>query len=226
MKIVPFLKSAVVFCLVAFTFSCESDSSADEDFFNINIGNEWVYKRYDNSPANPDVLTFTGTDSVKVQEIVTAEGISFSKLQHRHFNASGLFSHVSYEFLRINDTGRLIGFDSPDGDIETSVEFPVAGWGHVMHPGEDFSFTQNDNYPLNELIPVFRYVTEQIDMTVEGNNYTVIPYKGDFITPGETATKTVEFDYEAQTGLVRSVTYHLQSTNFYEMRLVSATIID
>ena len=76
-KNVPFLFVAISF------LSCSEDdntTSAEESFFNLNVGNKWVYKKYENSNFNPTEFTFNGVvDTIKIIDEVTISGLTFAK---------------------------------------------------------------------------------------------------------------------------------------------------
>ena len=81
------------------------ETSQTAPFFNLNVGNKWVYKRCYNSHEHPEILTFTGQiDSVKADAVVNINGNEYSKLSHKNG------SQIRYEYLRVNDAGHLVGF--------------------------------------------------------------------------------------------------------------------
>lgn len=201
-------------------FSCSNDDDTPSAtppaaFFNYNVGNKWVYKRYENTNDNPNNFTFSGiTDSVRVEAIVNINGLLFSKLSHKKTGQA-----VYHEFLRTNNAGHLVGFTDLiyfDGNYSSINENNPS---EVMHPGLDTAYEATASSPWGLL---HYHLAAQANITVEGNDYAVSPYLGDY-TPNDPQfdNKTVEFNYKPRVGLVKQVC-HSTVTNFsWEDRLVS-----
>ncbi|MDQ7961703.1 hypothetical protein [Flavobacterium lindanitolerans] len=219
-----FIKISILFLAVSFG-SCSNDDSSpsatNTEFFNINVGNRWVYKKYDFDFSNPGVYTFSGqTETVEVTEIVTVNGFTFSKLKHTKTFENNLTPVIEYEFLRIDEQGHLRSIYT--GTDETMEHF-VVNEGFVQHPGTDSEFQFVQEYPWGTI----NYnLAAETEMSVENNNYRVLPYKGVFLpTDPDSASKTVEYNYQAQVGLVKRVCHAAFSNYSWEDRLVSYTLV-
>ena len=220
-----FLKIPILFLLFALGACSDDDnsSSTEEDFFNLNLGNQWVYKRYNFNFDNPTVYTFSGEiEHVEVVEIVSINGQDFSKLKHTKTYANNPNSSIEYEYLRVNGSGHLVGFMDASSDIDESL-INENSLG-VLHPGEDFSYQYIRTEPYGIIT---HQLTPRVDMTVEGNDYSVLPYKGIFIPSSpELVSKTVEYNYQKQIGLVKRVCHVVAGPHSWEDRLVSYTIVN
>lgn len=190
-----------------------------QSFFNLKVGSEWTYKRYENSEARPDVLTFSGdTDRVTVESTVDANGLTFSKLKHTITNPADSDVYTTYEYTRVNAAGHLVSIYS-EKDNDAIVASATEKSGVLVHPGVDAAYTAAVKNPSGTMS---YKVSAPTSITVEGKSYTVTPYSGVF-TPSQAGltAKTVTTDYAQNVGLVRTVRKELNSNYTYEDRLVS-----
>lgn len=218
-----FIKISILFLAVSFA-SCSNDDSSsttNTEFFNINVGNRWVYKKYTFDFDNPGVYTFSGeTETVEVVETVTLNGLIFSKLKHTKTFENNPSTVVEYEFQRIDSQGHLRSFYA--GADESTNNFNESDGG-VIHPGTDFTYQFTQEEPWGTITYNLAGETE---MSVENNNYRVMPYKGVFVpTDVNLVSKTVEYNYQRQIGLVKRVCHAVSSNYSWEDRLVSYTIV-
>lgn len=220
-----FIQISILFIAILST-SCSTEGDVNvtptqEDFFNLNVGNTWVYKRYNFELENPTTYTFSGiTDNVEIVENVSLNGVSFSKLKHTKTHSNNSEQSIEFEYLRVNSSGHLIGFYASQYDLETIDE----NSGQVYHPGTDFNFGITVEFPYGSL----NYsLHPQENIIVENNNYLVLPFKGVF-TPSssELESKTVESNYQSQIGLVKTVSHLVSGPYGWEDRLISYTIVD
>ena len=124
-------------------FSCsENDGvSTTPEFFNLQIGNEWVYKEYSNSNPNDQTqFVFTGiVDTVKIVGIENIQGLTFAKKSTKKVSVNnGSVLSDTYTYVRVNNSGHLI--EISDGDIEMGLSETT---GLVLHPGFDTTFSHN-----------------------------------------------------------------------------------
>ena len=219
-----FIKISIFFLSICFVACTNDDNSAqpDEAFFNLNVGNQWVYKKYDFDFDTPGVYTFSGIiDNVEVVDIVNLNGISFSKIKHTKTSENNPSQYIYYEYLRVNDKGHLIGIS--ENDI-SNIENINENSGNVYHPGIDFDYQKNFNQSYGSMT---YSVSPATTITVENNSYNTVLYKGVFTPISEgLPSKTTEDHYQKQIGLVKRIC-HTVSTNYsWEERLVSYTIVN
>lgn len=211
------LLSGAFFVLGIVLTSCSSDneSPSNEPFFNLNVGSKWVYKRYQHTTQNPGVFVFKGTDSVEVEQIVNLNGLDFAKIRHKTTDENAQSPSVRYAYQRVNNAGQLVGFSEyqelPD---ESTID---ESSGFVFHPGENLDY--ENTYPV-EWGSISYYVLGETNVTVEGNAYTAIRYVAEG-TPTVGPTRTAYYDYEAQTGRIRSQTVIIANGDYMEDRLTS-----
>lgn len=210
--------------------SCSSNSDSEPeplpDFFNLNVGNEWVYKKYQNSYENLEDYTFTGEiDSVKVVAKVTIDGIEFSKIQHKiRTIAGGGIMNPRYEYLRVDELGHLIG--TLHGAFLYEDPTTANGINYIRHPGDDITY---QNTRVWEMGTYFWSVYPDTNMLVEGNNYNVSPFVIEYNSTEGTipsVQKFVETDYQRQVGLVKKTNNFLCCPVYWEDRLVSYHIVN
>jgi hypothetical protein len=222
---------AAMFFAVAVTglTSCSQDDDltapeqlTSQSFFNLTVGNEWTYKKFENSDANPEVLNFSGeTDNVRVESVVDIKGVAYSKLKHTITNSTDSDVFVRYEYSRIDSDGHLVSIyhDDESEDFFNEVsESSVA----LVHPGTDAAYTKEVKYAAGTMnYSLFPNTT----VKVEGTDYSVSPYKGIYKpTDPALTSKTIEFDYAKNIGLVKSTSRDLDSKYVSEDRLVSYTL--
>ncbi|RZJ32956.1 MAG: hypothetical protein EOO51_15265 [Flavobacterium sp.] len=214
---------AAIFAMPFFSCSSDNASPSEEAFFNINAGNQWVYKRYNYDDDIPGVYTFSGIiDSVKVLDVVTLDGLEFSRVKHSLTNENDAnFHNIIYEYLRINANGELTGIRGEESPEATEAEFDITETSTaIYHPGNV------DNYQYTYDAPIgthLFYSAPQTSLTIDGNPFTVVPYIHQLtpISSIDGPVRKVEMDYEAQTGLVRTQCIAVFSGQGYEDRLVS-----
>ena len=217
--------------------SCRTEETqtldlAEDPFFNLNVGNQWVYKTYNNPDfTNPQsVATFTGrVDSVSIVSTTNIQGFTVAKERTKtHFPNSNLNGNVSYRYLRVNTKGHLVSYPA-SGNIGISET-----GGHVLHPGMDINYIYNN--PIFDLGPgspiignVLYQLQNEANIIVEGTSYTVFPYKGVF-TPISTTTgllpKTQDISYKKGLGLVKEICHAVYGLDYLETRLVSSKIVN
>ena len=229
------LKLLLITVLLA-AVSCRTEETqtldiAEDPFFNLNVGNQWVYKTYNNPDfTNPQsVATFTGrVDSVSIVSTTNIQGFKLAKQRTKIlFPNSNLHGKVIYRYLRVNTKGHLVSYPVSD-----NLEITETG-GHVLHPGNDFNYTYNNPILDGPGSPVVGNVLYQLqsetNITVEGTNYTVLPYKGVF-TPLSTTNgllpKTQDISYKKGLGLVKEICHAVYGLDYLETRLVSSKIVN
>ena len=186
--------------------SCSDDDSApateNEPFFNLVVGNEWVYKRYHVSENGAEY--YYGIDTVRVtgQEVIGGE--TYFKIEHTD---DSMLSQFFVQTSRINDEGHL---------VNTSE--------NVLHPGFDSDYQATLPFLLyGEQIGILDYSSQSSQViSVESNNYTVFPYVGHFTnTIGAPEGEGTRYEYQQGIGLVRGKCRILNDLSYIDYRLVS-----
>lgn len=203
------------------------ETPVKQDFFNLNVGNKWVYKTYENYDfTNPQVqYTFTGRiDSVSIVSKVNVKGLTFAKERIKiNWINSNQNNVEQFRYLRVNSKGHLIylkNIDNPDLN-ETS--------GTVLHPGEDLSyFYSYDFTEMNEIIGNLYYkLSSEKEINMNGTTYKVSPYVGVF-TPSSShpdlLKKTQEISYKKGIGLIKEICHSVHGKSYLETRLESSNI--
>jgi hypothetical protein len=211
------LFSIALLAVALFFLSCSSENSTSEDdFFNLNVGSKWVYKRYYNYSEQPGIYNLVGVDSVEVVETVNLNGLAFSRVRHKYTHQNGS-PQITYAYLRVNPEGHLVGFSQLEALPEESaiVENNLT----VIHPGEDLAYQNSVSQPWG----IISYHADgQTGLAVEGNSYNVWRFTADAIpTDQSLSTVTVFSDFEAQTGLIRLQNATVEPFWRSEDRLVS-----
>ncbi len=232
------MKNLISKILFVFTASILLSCSKNDDpatlpeknpqFFNLNVGNIWVYKNYQNiqNLPNQNELTFTGiVDTVKIIGIENIQGFTFAKKKSKKiFLSTGNVKSISYSYLRVNNLGHLIEIT----DINNIGVLNETS-GYVIHPGNDVNFVYNQeiNNGSSEVIygNIEYRIYNSINKEVEGINYFVTPFNGIFTpTPASLQngiiSKTVEFNYSSNVGLIKSLSHSLFGPTIFEERLV------
>ena len=199
----------------------------EDQFFNIKVGNKWVYKTYENSDfTNPQSSSlFKGrVDSVSIVGTVNIAGLTFAKQRIKIiYPNSNMNNTESFRYLRVNSKGHLIYiYNQNDPNIsETS--------GTVLHPGTDSKYIYSYDYMEgNQVIVnlIYKLGTDK-NIEVEGNSYSVKPYVAD-ITPisnnPDLLKKTQDICYKKGVGLVREICHSVYGKSYIETRLVSYTV--
>ncbi|MBN8623153.1 MAG: hypothetical protein J0L47_08490 [Flavobacteriales bacterium] len=229
-KIINFLLVGVLFSVISCQRTDDSitpPSEQKDNFFNLNVGNKWVYKTY----ANPDFTdpqspyTYTGRiDSVSIVGNVTIQGLTFAKERTKIFY-SGLNTNgsVIYHYLRVNSKGHLVSYPATD-----NVQVTETG-GTVRHPGKDMSYNYSSEVIEGILLGhLFYKLAADKNILLDDVQYSVSPYEGKF-TPLSTQTnllpKTQEVSYKSGLGKVKDVCHAIYGKNFTETRLVSSHIV-
>ncbi|MHA3787326.1 hypothetical protein ACX0HA_03880 [Flavobacterium hauense] len=193
-------KIGTVLALAFLVMSCSNDDDKNkEEFFNLKVGNQWVYKKYyvNNSGEN-----YKGeTDTVKIVGTEIIEGKEYFK--HTHTN--DMFDDAS---LRVDGAGHL-----------------VKSSGRVVHPGTDKGFT--DSRPLNfnnDLGTINYALKDMVTVIVEGKSYDMFPYSGYFIPSPQynlPEGESVIDSYSKGIGFVIKKYRYISGTGFLEWKLVS-----
>jgi hypothetical protein len=189
--------------------------STNTSYFNINVGNKWVYKRYNFNVVTGQYNGQTNTiDSVFVNGDTLINTNLYKKVIHRVYNdvvnnPTNFNEH--FEFLRIDSNDHLIN------------EF-----GRVIHPGFDnqYQYTHTYSNSVNNVnivygTAIFQLVSPQ-NILIEGQTYNVNDFKGIFTGNSglNVPNNIINYMFEEQTGMILSRCPTVSGTSYYEDRLI------
>jgi hypothetical protein len=200
------MKTTFLFLIAIVVVSCTgSDSETPSDnFFRLETGNLWVYKRFHSS----DNITYTATtriDSVTITGDTIIGGLTYAKLHHR-VTPSDSFDGME-DYFREDANGHLVN--------------PA---GYVIHPGNDAAYTGSREIVAGEtpIGNVNYHLDTPGNVSVEGQDYFVYPYIGNFVpTDGVSPPNVIYDQYQEDLGLVCQHCAAVSGTFYYEDRLIS-----
>lgn len=217
-----------------FIFSCSrneennlEEPAQDTPFFNLKVGNKWVYKTYERNDLQSE-LNFTGKiDSVEIVADVALGNKNYSKVKHvirnTNYPNNSTLNTTFVEYWRVNESGHLVYLNSYNFDAGDNTK------ESVKHPGKDhtYSYTSVDPGILHYGSLIYKLYPET-DILVNGQTYHVSPYNGEF-TPNSTYSgtilpKTTEINYKENVGLVKSVCHSVVGTYNFEEHLESYSL--
>lgn len=207
-------KTISFFILISTLFSCSNESEETEttpsSFFNINTGNKWVYKRYYFNNHTNQYSASNQIDSVFVNGDTIINELNHKKVIHKEY-VNLIQNTIRFEYLRIDENDHLIDHNN-----------------NVLHPGFDNQFQYIQNYYVGNNISndLLGQATFQLELpqnlAIEGNNYLVNNFKGNFI--GNTnlgiPNNTIHHTYSKQIGLVKKTAPFASGNGYIEDRLV------
>ncbi|SDE99407.1 hypothetical protein [Epilithonimonas hungarica] len=211
-----------VLALSIFLLSCSRSEDTIEEttqetpFFNLKVGNEWVYKTYDRQDFTSEFKFNGQIDTVKIISQETLKNKKYYKITHS--NRTQFYSDY-IEYWRVNNAGHLVYLSSVNFDQGNSSDVNE----YIKHPGKDYSLTFPDN-GYNEYGSLIYKLYPETTLTIDDKSYKVYPFKGQF-TPNEQnpdlIPKIVERNYTDGIGLVKHVSHSVRDTYNFEERLVS-----
>ncbi|MDP9956504.1 hypothetical protein J2X97_002163 [Epilithonimonas hungarica] len=215
-----------ILALSIFLLSCSRSEDTIEEttqetpFFNLKVGNEWVYKTYDRQDFTSE-LKFNGKiDTLKIVEEVSLNNKKYAKVRHSYKDNPN--QNQNYEYWRLNNKGHLVSLSSYHFNQGTSSD----NLEIVKHTGKDFDYSYTDLTFSN-----YGNITYKLypDTSISINNqaYTVSPYNGHFIPNAQNPhliSKVVENNYKEGLGLVKSVCHSVTGTYNFEEHLISYSL--
>ena len=215
-----------VLAVFLFLTSCSRSEDTIEEtiqetpFFNLKVGNEWIYKTYDRQDFTSE-LKFNGKiDTLKIVEEVSLNNKKYAKVRHSYKDNPN--QNQNYEYWRLNNKGHLVSLSSyyfNQGTSSDNLEI-------VKHTGKDFDYSYTDPTFSN-----YGSITYKLypDTSISINNqaYTVSPYNGHFIPNAQNSnliSKVIENNYKEGLGLVKSVCHSVAGTYNFEEHLISYSL--
>lgn len=195
------------------------DETPETPFFNLKVGNEWVYKTYDRQDFTSELKPNGEVDSVKIVSTVTLNGKNYFKVENINRRPPNYSPNrtVSYNYWRVNDKGHLVSLSSyhfDQGNSSDAVEY-------VKHSGNDNDYSYTDNSYYGDIIYKLYPKTNVI---INNQTYEVIPYNGQFTPKSQFPNmipKMQENNYKAGVGLVKSICHTFDGTYNFEQHLES-----
>lgn len=221
MKTNLFAFLAVLFLLC----SCTRTESIEEEitetsFFNLKVGNEWVYKTYDRQDFTSG-LNFNGKiDTLKIVEEVNLNNKKYAKVRHSY--KDNLSQNENYEYWRVNNKGHLVSLSSyyfNQGTSSDNLEI-------VKHAGKDFDYSYTDPTLSNYGNITYKLYPET-SITINNQTYIVSPYNGHFTPNSQNPNlipKVVENNYKEGIGMIKSICHSVAGTYNFEEHLESYSL--
>lgn len=194
--------------------SCSNDDSPanpQEPFFRLEEGNLWVYKKYGSSD-DVNYSYMNVIDSVRVQGDTLIGNQVFKKVTHKRSTVDYSYD-LPTEYLRVDDNGHMVN------EV-----------GLVLHPGNDSQYQYTREVSFSDGMGgyvsygniYFQLLPNPLQVNVEGSNYTVQSYYGNFISDNlEMAPNNHTFyQYQGGLGFVCKHDVGLSGNSYYEDRLV------
>lgn len=198
------------------------DETTETPFFNLKVGNEWVYKTYDRKDFTSELKATGEVDSIKIVSTVTLNGKNYFKVENinrRPPNYSPSRT-VSYNYWRLNDKGHLVSLSSyyfDQGNSSDAAEF-------VKHAGNDNAYSYTDNSQYGDVV---YKLYPKTNVTINNQNHDVIPYNGQFTPKSQFPNmipKVQENNYKEGVGLVKSICHTFDGTYNFEQHLESYSL--
>lgn len=226
------MKSAflAISAFLFFTISCSRTDDVTEQqvqetsFFNLKVGNEWVYKTYDRADFNSELTANGEVDSIKIVSQVSLNGKNYYKVENINTQPPNHYPNrtVSYSYWRVNEKGHLVSLTSYNfNQGNTSENFE---W--VKHPGKDASYTYRDP-SMDQFGNITYKLYPETTITLNNQSYKVSPYNGQFVPNSQNPNlvpKLIENNFSEGIGLVKSVCHSVSGTYNFEQHLVSCSL--
>jgi len=198
-----------------------NEETTETPFFNLKVGNEWVYKTYDRADFTSELKPNGEVDSVKIVSTATLNGKNYFKVENINRRPPNYFPTrtVSYNYWRVNEKGHLVSLSSyffDQGNSSDAVEL-------VKHSGKDYSYTYTD-LNLSQYGNMIYKLYPETTITVNNQSYKVSSYNGHFMPNAQNPNlipKVVENNYKEGIGLVKSVCHSVYGTYNFEQHLES-----
>lgn len=194
--------------------SCSNDdspASPQEPFFRLEEGNLWVYKKY----VSSDDVNYTYmnvVDSVRVQGDTLIGNHVFKKVLHKRTDSFSTYD-LPAEYLRVDNSGHLVN------EV-----------GTVLHPGTDTPYQYTRTVRIGDGMGgyvnygniYFQLLPNPVQVHVEGANYLVQSYYGNFISNNQAQAPNnhIFYQYQGGLGFVCRHDVAISGHDYYEDRLV------
>ncbi len=194
----------LVFCFAAAAMSCsksedvgDQNSSPDEEFFALKVGNSWVYKNYLYDIASDSYLESTVVDSVSITAAEEISGETYYVFRRNTIgNEDGLTvcnpNGEYFERLRAQD-GQLV---NENGD----VKFTYTDYSERVVQSEDWGTVYE------------AFQDEDSSLTVEAGEFECV-FSERYVktTQGDQFPATDRFFYASGTGLIYDTSSYASS---------------
>lgn len=204
-------------CLISCDKEDDNTKIEQEDFFNLKVGRNWVYKNY-NGDSLQNIRFSNSFDSVVLTDKFTFENKEYFKKDtfYKNLNMDEWgFKEVRY--IHVNSKGHLIIFEQDPRENNDKKE-------HTIHPGVDKDFIHNDEVVFGgESYGTVVYKLEaNRTISVEGTDYLSYPFVGR-LQPNEKMPKerVTEYHYAKGVGMVKEVLAGIYGDATWERHLVS-----
>lgn len=212
-----FIAFIPLFSLIACDKEDDNTQIQQEDYFNIKVGNTWVYKNYTRQ-SNQELQVSNILDSVIITDKFSFENKEY--FVRETFKKNLDTDHIylfSKKYININEKGHLALLEDHPQEKNNQKEY-------VLHPGTDKEFVFENEIIIGDVSygnVVWRLENNQ-NINIGENQYVTLPFIGR-LQPNEIVDRELvaESHYVINIGLVKEVSPGISGGLVWERHLLS-----
>ncbi|HLW42074.1 MAG TPA: hypothetical protein VKY82_06865 [Flavobacterium sp.] len=212
-----FIAFIPLFSLIACDKEDDNTQIQQEDYFNIKVGNTWVYKNYTRQ-SNQELQVSNILDSVIITDKFSFENKEY--FVRETFKKNLDTDHIylfSKKYININEKGHLALLEDHPLEKNNQKEY-------VLHPGTDKEFVFENEIIIGDVSygnVVWRLENNQ-NINIGENQYVTLPFIGR-LQPNEIVDRELvaESHYVINIGLVKEVSPGISGGLVWERHLLS-----
>ena len=204
-------------CLISCDKEDDNTKIEQEDFFNLKVSRNWVYKNYYGDTIQG--IKFSNTlDSVVLTDKFIFENKNYFKRETFYKNLNmDEWRLKEVKYIHVNSKGHLIMIEQDPREKNNQKE-------SIVHPGMNKDFTYEEEFFLGgEFLSNIVYKLEaNRTVNVEGKDYLSYPFVAR-LQPNEKIPKerVTEYHYAKGIGMVKEVLVAVYGGGTWERHLVS-----
>jgi len=211
----------IAFISVFLLISCENEDDKtqiqQEDYFNLKVGNTWVYKNYTRK-SNQELENNNILDSVIITDKFSFENKEFYVREtFKKYLTIHQTSLYQTDYLYINQHNHLISLAVHPEEENTLKEY-------VLHPGTDKELIFENEIIIgsNSYGKQIYQLENEKNIEIEGKSFLSSPFVGR-LQPNDKITKELvtEYHYSKNIGLVKEIVPTVSGTTIFERHLIS-----
>lgn len=208
---------AAMLCLISCDKEDDNTKIEKEDFFNLKVNRNWLYKNY-NGDTTQGVKFSNTLDSVVLTDKFTFENKNYFKRETFYKNLNmDEWRLKEVKYIHVNSKGHLIMIEQDPREKNNQKE-------SIVHPGMNKDFThQEEFFVVGESYGIVVCKSENNQtINVEGKDYLSYPYIWR-LQPNEKVPKELvsEYHYAEGIGMVKEVLAAISGDATWERHLVS-----